>query len=181
VQKQGVSEISNNVCVTENLSHLYCKHHRQDATLKLSSVVRKLKNLTHLYSQLQTFISYVKLFLCLTNYTLRHQGVWGSGSTYPRTLVFGTSWRWMVSFTPRPLYRRGNSPRNPLNRRLGGLQSRSGQFQEKILNSTRTRTPTPRSAWARTLLKEYNRMHNKPSVRSECCVASWIHKIMRGG
>jgi len=32
-------------------------------------------------------------------------------------------WRWVVSFTPRPLYRRGKSPRYPLDRRLGGPQS----------------------------------------------------------
>jgi hypothetical protein len=28
----------------------------------------------------------------------------------PHFLVLGTSWRWMVSFTPRSLYPRGNSP-----------------------------------------------------------------------
>jgi hypothetical protein len=37
------------------------------------------------------------------------------------------SWRWMVSFTPRPLYPRGKSPRYPLYRRLGGFQSPSGR------------------------------------------------------
>jgi hypothetical protein len=30
----------------------------------------------------------------------------------------------VVSFTPRPLYRRGKGPRYPLDRRLGGPQSR---------------------------------------------------------
>jgi hypothetical protein len=36
----------------------------------------------------------------------------------------GTRWRWMVSFTPRPLYPQGDSPRYPFDRRLGGALSR---------------------------------------------------------
>jgi hypothetical protein len=39
--------------------------------------------------------------------------------TDPHFLDLGTSWRWMVSFTPLTLYPRENSPRYPLNRRLG--------------------------------------------------------------
>jgi len=38
----------------------------------------------------------------------------------------GSRWKWMVSFTPRPLYLHGKSPRYSLDRRLGGPQSRSG-------------------------------------------------------
>jgi len=34
----------------------------------------------------------------------RHKDVWGSDCTDPWFLIFGTRWRWMVSFTPRPLY-----------------------------------------------------------------------------
>jgi hypothetical protein len=70
-----------------------------------------------------------------------------------------TSWRcmeeWMyrsklalvgdegVSFTPRQLYPRGKSPRFPLDRRLGGLQSRSARGGEnswpyRDLNSDRS-------------------------------------------
>jgi hypothetical protein len=45
----------------------------------------------------------VKLPPCLTNYALRHEGVWGSGCIDPHFLDLGTSWRWVVSFTPRPL------------------------------------------------------------------------------
>jgi hypothetical protein len=36
----------------------------------------------------------------------------------PRVLDPGTSWRWVVSFTPRPLYSLGKSPCYPLDRRL---------------------------------------------------------------
>jgi hypothetical protein len=35
----------------------------------------------------------VKLFLCLTKYTLRHEGVWGSGCIDQRILDLGTNWR----------------------------------------------------------------------------------------
>jgi hypothetical protein len=41
----------------------------------------------------------------------------GSGCIGPNFLDLGTSWRWVVHFTPRPLY-----PRYPLDRRLGGPQ-----------------------------------------------------------
>jgi hypothetical protein len=64
----------------------------------------------------------VKLSPGLINYTLRHEGVWGSGCMDPHFLDLGTSWRWVVSFTTRPLY-----PWYPLDRRLGGPQSRSGR------------------------------------------------------
>jgi hypothetical protein len=45
---------------------------------------------------------------------------WRHSSTI---LDLGTRWRWVVSFTPRPVYSRGNSPRYPLDRRLGRPQS----------------------------------------------------------
>jgi hypothetical protein len=47
----------------------------------------------------------------------------GSGCIDPHFLDLGTSWRWVVNLTPRPLYSRGKSPRYPLDRRLGGPQS----------------------------------------------------------
>jgi hypothetical protein len=53
----------------------------------------------------------------------------------------------VVSFASLPLYPRGKSPRYPLDRRLGGPHSRSGRFgEEKILDPTGIRTPTPRSS-----------------------------------
>jgi hypothetical protein len=53
----------------------------------------------------------------------------------------------VVSFTPRPLYPRGKGPLYPLDRRLGGPQSRSGRHgEEKIRDPTGTRIPTPRSS-----------------------------------
>jgi hypothetical protein len=52
---------------------------------------------------------------------------WGSGGIVPRIVDLGTRWRWVVSFTLRPLYPHGKSPWYPLDRRLGGSQSRSGR------------------------------------------------------
>jgi hypothetical protein len=81
-----------------------------------------------------------KLSLCLTNYTLRHEGVWRTWCIDPHSLDLGISWRWVVSFTPRPLYPRGKSPRYPSDRRSDGPQSRSGRCgEEKILGFTGTR------------------------------------------
>jgi hypothetical protein len=35
---------------------------------------------------------------------------WGSEGIAQRILELGTRWRWVVSFTPRPLYPQGKSP-----------------------------------------------------------------------
>jgi hypothetical protein len=48
---------------------------------------------------------------------------WGSGGIDPCFLDLGTKWRWVVSFTPRPLYPLGKSLRYPSQRRLGGTQT----------------------------------------------------------
>jgi hypothetical protein len=55
-------------------------------------------------------------------------GKWRYSSSF---LDLGTRWRRVVSFTPLPLYPRKKSPRYPLDRRLGGLQSRSGRCGEE--------------------------------------------------
>jgi hypothetical protein len=75
-------------------------------------------------------IGKVKSFLCLINYALRHEVVWGRGCINPHFLDLGTSWRGVVNFTLRPLYPRGKSAQHPLDRRLGGPQSWSGQRGE---------------------------------------------------
>jgi hypothetical protein len=57
-------------------------------------------------------------------------------------LNFGTGRSWVVSFTPRPFYTRGNSPLYPLDRRLGGSQSRYGRRGEETnLAPAGNRTP----------------------------------------
>jgi hypothetical protein len=67
----------------------------------------------------------VKFSLCLTKHHAM-KAYCGSGGIAPRILDLGTRCRWVVSFTPRPLYLKGKSRWYPLNRRLGGPQSRSG-------------------------------------------------------
>jgi hypothetical protein len=44
--------------------------------------------------------------------------VWGSGCIDPHFLDLGTSWRWVIGFTPRPLNPRGNSSWYTFDRRL---------------------------------------------------------------
>jgi hypothetical protein len=62
----------------------------------------------------------------------------------PHFLDLGTSWRWVVSLTPRPLYPRGKNHRYPLDKRLGGTQCQSERHGDvKILTLTGNRTPTP--------------------------------------
>jgi hypothetical protein len=56
---------------------------------------------------------------------------WGRGVIATLILDLGTSCRWVVSFTPRALYTQGKSPWYPLDRRLGGPQSRSGRGGEE--------------------------------------------------
>jgi hypothetical protein len=51
-------------------------------------------------------------------------GEWRYSSTI---LGLGTRWRWVVSFTLMPLYLGETVPRYPLDKRLGGPQSRSGR------------------------------------------------------
>jgi hypothetical protein len=56
---------------------------------------------------------------------------WGSENIAPLILYLGTRWRRVVSFTRRPLYPQGKSLWYPLDRRLGGVQSRSGRGGEE--------------------------------------------------
>jgi hypothetical protein len=51
-----------------------------------------------------------------------------------------TRWKCMISFTPLLLYSRGNCPRYPLDRRLGGPRDGLGAT-EKTLSSAGKRTP----------------------------------------
>jgi hypothetical protein len=51
---------------------------------------------------------------------------WRSGGIALRILNLDTRWRWVVSFTSRPLY-----PRYPVDRRLGGPQRRCGREGEE--------------------------------------------------
>jgi hypothetical protein len=59
-----------------------------------------------------------------------------------RILNLDITWRFVVSYTHRPLYPREKSPRYPVDNRLGGPQIRSGQGgEEKILSPCRELNP----------------------------------------
>jgi hypothetical protein len=88
----------------------------------------------------------------------------------------GTRWRWVVSFTPRPLYLQGKTPWYPLYRRLGGPQSRSGRGGEEknseppqgteYWNPDRPTRSTALYHWAITALKfyvMYQFLYDKPA------------------
>jgi hypothetical protein len=55
----------------------------------------------------------------------------GSRGIAPLILDLITGWRWVVSFTPRPLYLQWKSPWYPLDKRLGGPQSQSERGGEE--------------------------------------------------
>jgi hypothetical protein len=77
-----------------------------------------------------TSINKAKLSLFLAKHHAM-KTYWGSGGIVPIIFDLGARRRLVVSFTLRPLYPQGKSPRYPLDRRLGGLQSRSGRCSEE--------------------------------------------------
>jgi hypothetical protein len=56
---------------------------------------------------------------------------WGCGVKAPHIINLSTTWRWMVSFMPQPLYSRVKSPQYSMDRRVVGLQSWIGHDSEK--------------------------------------------------
>jgi hypothetical protein len=68
----------------------------------------------------------VKISQCLAKYDTM-KTYWGSGSIAPIIRNLGARWRWVVSFTLRPLYPRAKRPLYMLDRRLSGPQSRFGR------------------------------------------------------
>jgi hypothetical protein len=55
------------------------------------------------------YLSKVKLSLCF-NWKSCHEDVLGNGGVAPHILDLGSRWRWVVSFTPRPLNPRERAP-----------------------------------------------------------------------
>jgi hypothetical protein len=93
--------------------------------------VNKFNNLTYMKVRFLTghilFLNKCKVVpvLFLTEHHAM-KAYWVNGGIILPILDLGTRWRWVVSFTPRPPYLQGKSPWYPLDRRLGGPQSRSG-------------------------------------------------------
>jgi hypothetical protein len=91
----------------------------------------------------------------------------GSGCIDPCFLDLDTSWRWVVSFTPRPLYPRERAPWYTLYRRLGRPQSWSGWHGEvKIFYPTGARTLTSQSS-----------LLDGESACSNVCTFRWTYTI----
>jgi hypothetical protein len=74
------------------------------------------------------------------------------GGITPLILKLVTVLRLKISFTPRPLYPRGNSPRHLFDRRLDGPQSRSGRGGEKKCHHFTFQELEPRSSSPRRSL-----------------------------
>jgi hypothetical protein len=70
---------------------------------------------------------------CILFLTEHHvmKAYWDSRYVVPCILDLGTRWRSVVCFTPRRLYPQGKTPWYPLDKRVGGLQSRSRQAGEE--------------------------------------------------
>jgi hypothetical protein len=86
------------------------------------------------YSSLQK----INLCLGLINWATRHEDIWESWCIDLSILDLSTSWKWMVSFTPRLLYPWWKNFRCPLDKRLYEPQDQSGRCgEEKILPLTR--------------------------------------------
>jgi hypothetical protein len=85
----------------------------------------------------------VKMSQCWTKHHAM-KTYWRSGGIAPRILDLGTIWRWVVRFTPRPLYPQGKTtPRYRLVRRLSGTPEPFWMWwwREKFPAPTGTRTP----------------------------------------
>jgi hypothetical protein len=107
------------------------------------------------------------LSLRLTSYALRHEGVCGSGCIDPHFLtsvLVGGDW----SASRSGGYTQGEKTTGtPLDRRLDGHQSWSGRRgEEKILDPTGTRTPTPlpSSPWEVAIPTEPSRLQYFPRI-----------------
>jgi hypothetical protein len=77
----------------------------------------------------------------------------------------GTGWKWVASFTPRPLHLHGKSPCYPLDRRLRGPQSRSGRGEDK--NSQPRRESNTRTPIVRLLDKTTWKITSSPSWEAD--------------
>jgi hypothetical protein len=113
----------------------------QNPTQKIGNDLKKInelernsknENITDLCRGKNEFKKGVKVKVKLSLFLTKHHAMktyWGSGGIVPRILDLGTRWReWSAS---RPLYPPAKSLRCPLDRRLGGPQSRSGRGGEE--------------------------------------------------
>jgi hypothetical protein len=87
-------------------------------------------------------------------------GEWRYSSTI---LDLGTRWRWVVSFTPRPLY-----PRLPLDGNLGGPLNRCGSYGEE-------RNLAPAGNWTPAVQTVARRYTDWVISAPHLCTCTYIH------
>jgi hypothetical protein len=112
-------ELSRNSTVD---SYNYSHHITQHTGMSYFFVYRYFINTHNIGNCFIWEVKKVTLSLWLTMYHAMNT-YWGSGCIAPFILDFGTRWRWMVSFRPRPFYSQG--------KRLGGPQNRSERDGEE--------------------------------------------------
>jgi hypothetical protein len=113
----------------------------------------------------------------------RHVREWRYSSTI---LDLCTRWRWVVSFTLRPLYILGNNLWCPLDRRLCGPQSRSGRCAEEnslapTWNWTQTLQPVARlyTDWA--IPAPIKQISKTIHIYTDIVTSIWIDKSNTSG
>jgi hypothetical protein len=147
-------EVSNKMCRCHAMCGL-CRKHIETSKERDSVnviVISGCSTLAITIRPLKSHFKEVKIALkrhsSPDSHLIKHYAMKTFGNIYvhPRFLDLGTSWRRVVSFTPRPLYPQGKNPQYPLDR-LGGPKNRLGRREEeKILDPTGTRTPTSLSS-----------------------------------
>jgi hypothetical protein len=106
-------------CFLSSLLHLPWLHHLTNYEIALiifSVLVACVPK--HIQNERPTSTPFIKIYkiikVKLSLSLTKHHAMKtrrGSGGIAPRILDLGIRWRWVVSFTPRPLYSQGKSPR----------------------------------------------------------------------
>ena len=122
-----------------------------------------------------------------------HKGIWRCRCIAPFSLTVNTSWRWMVSLTPQPLYHRGN-PRYQFYNRLIWAPQRAlkGEYflasqtvKSRIIwmgvSSIDTGEPTVWELWMKMELKMENNLSGWTSVCVGRCVGDRLTESKLGG
>jgi hypothetical protein len=98
----------------------------------------------------------------------------------PHFLDLGTSLKWVVSFTPWPLYWQRKSPRYSLYRRLGEPQSRSGRRGEEKVRRwgvmKQTHTHTRRLRYVGLALYSWNWAKWVAAWWASLCISYKLHE-----
>jgi hypothetical protein len=112
-----------------------------------------------------------------------HQAIltyWGIGGIAPHIFNLGTRYRWVVRFTPRPLYPQGKSLLYPPDSRLGGTQSRSGSGDEEKNSQPRQDSNPPiiqlvadRYTTELTQILCMREAYLKIDLNEKCCGLNW--------